>query len=110
MIAVKIGDRVRVTCGESVVVGTVTDAWSRGVTVLPDGYTETNCFALDGWTVEVLSPPIPDVVGTIVRDADGDAWQRDEDGWYRAGSDVIRQIAYLAHLRPTVLWTPGDAT
>ena len=60
--------------------------------------------------VEVIAPPIPDIVGTIVRDKDGDAWQRHEAGWYSAGAMSSRSIDELHddYGPLTVLWTPED--
>ena len=112
MTAVKVGDRVRATCGESVIVGEVAAVTNRLVLyVIVDGddtRDRSRCFAFADWIVEVLAPPIPDVVGTIVRDADGDAWQRREGSWYLADSDNIgRSLNDLQHYVPlTVLWTP----
>ena len=108
MTAVKVGDRVRATCGESVIVGEVKYVYPDSISVAVDG-GEAMYYMADGvWTVEVLAPPIHDVVGTIVRDADGDAWQRQEGSWYLADSDNIgRSLNDLQFYGPlTVLWTP----
>ena len=106
----KVGDRARATCGESVVVGEVTKVYESGVLVVIDGdrYGSRWINQLD-WTVEVLAPPIPDVVGTVVLDTDGDAWQRDDEFW-RCVSSVYYKYT-LADLQfrygpLTVLWTP----
>ena len=56
--------------------------YAKSVSVAPDG-DDNLYYLVDGvWTVEVIAPLISDVVGTIVRDKDGDAWQRQERGWY----------------------------
>ena len=52
---------------------------------------------------------VPDVVGTIVRDRDGDAWQRRERTWFMAGSETAGSydLDFLQGLGPLeVLWTP----
>ena len=108
MSAVKKGDRVRATCGESVVIGTVAIMHADGVEIMPDGYTRSNNFGLAGWTVEVIAPPVIVAVGTIVRDCDGDAWQRREDAWYSTSSGYgFPHLHELQNYAPfTVLWTP----
>ena len=83
---VKVGDRVRATCGESVVIGTVASHQGEVVEVLVDG--DASRFFRSHWSIEVIAPPIPDVVGTIVRDKAGDVWQRREKGWYIADDDA----------------------
>ena len=113
--AVKVGDRVLATCGESFIVGTVDGAYPEGTApgfaVTVDGDI-SRYFPSDVWTVEVLAPPIPDVVGTIVRDADGDAWQCQEYAWYLADNDDVgRSLDDLQFYGPlTVLWTPEDTS
>ena len=111
MSAVKVGDRVRATCGESVIVGTVThiDVGGVGVDVeVPGSARALRYLFPDGWNVEVIAPPIPDVVGTIVRDKDSDAWQRQTFGWYLADrNDRSYSLKSLQRFAPlTVLWTP----
>ena len=108
---VRVGDRVRVTCGESVVVGTVTNVRPYGVDgvdVLADGCTESNAFRFENWAFEVIAPPIPDVVGTIVRDRDNDAWQQNHHGWVSANTSHIYKLDALrsAYGPLTVVWTP----
>ena len=109
MSAVKVGDRVRLTCGESVIVGVCSGGTllhTPTVWVTPDG-TDVTFIYNTSWTVEVLAPPIPDVVGTIVRDRDGDAWQRDDDGWRCVDDDSRYSVEKLQFCGPlTVLWTP----
>ena len=110
---IKVGDRVRATCGESVIVGTVKGREEGWISVALDGDGDYRRFlALDQWTVEILPPPIPDVVGTIVRDRDGDAWQRYDDSWWCIGTSYRYSLAEVQkRYGPlTVLWTPGDAT
>ena len=107
MTAVKVGDRVRATCGESVIVGAVERVDNGGCYVnIESGDISLWLYSGD-WTVEVLAPPIPDVVGTIVRDRDGDAWQRDDDGWRCVDDDSRYSVEKLQFCGPlTVLWTP----
>ena len=108
MRGVKVGDRVRGTCNDSVIVGTVSYVYPKSVSVAPDG-DDNLYYLVDGvWTVEVIPAPIPDVVGAIVRDKDGDAWQRCEDGWHLAGTDPSPlPLDRLRNCAPfTVLWTP----
>ena len=112
MTAAKVGDRVRATCGESVIVGVCSGGTllhTPTVWVTPDG-TDVTFIYNTSWTVEVLAPPIPDVVGTIVRDKDGDAWQCREGSWYLADNDDIgRSLNDLQFYGPLiVLWTPED--
>ena len=109
MSGVKVGDRVRARCGESVIIGVVKDKVSYGVSILPDGNTRLNQCLFDGWTIEVIAPPIPDIVGTIVRDKDGDAWERCEGGWYSARPMLYNPYVFadLQEYAPLeVLWTP----
>ena len=108
MRTVKVGDRVRATCGESVIVGTVMDVDEDG-TEVNVGSDAGRYFLPDAWIIEVIAPPIPDVVGTIVRDTNGDAWQRYRGGWYstRVGNDWYSLKDLQAVLAPIeVLWTP----
>ena len=106
------GDRVRATCGESVIVGTVTQANPGGVgvdvKVLESIGSYWYWLPTGAWTVEVIAPPIPDVVGTIVRDKDGDAWQRHEAGWYLTNDTYSFSLYQLESIYAplTVLWTP----
>ena len=86
MTAVKVGDRVRCTLGESVVVGVVLYEGIRGLFVNPDGWGPA-FFVVenDGWTVEILpppAPPLPEIDGTVVLDGSGFAWQRKGDLWW----------------------------
>ena len=115
METVKVGDRVRATCGESVIVGEVAAVTNRLVLyVIVDGddtRDRSRCFAFADWIVEVLAPPIPDVVGTIVRDEDGDAWQRFDGGWYSTATCIDAAPTLLPVVQGqcgplTVLWTP----
>ena len=103
---IKVGDRVRATCGESVVIGTVASQQGEVVEVLVDG--DASRFFRSHWSIEVIAPLIPDVVGTIVRDADGDAWQRASSGWLIISEDGDHSLNHVQkHYGPlTVLWTP----
>ena len=106
MSGVKVGDRVRATCGESVIVGEVKYVYPDSVSVAVDG-NEGMYYVIYGvWTVEVLAPPIPDAVGTIVRDKDGDAWQRGVEGWYSTSEEGGGTLEWVQrHYGPlTVLW------
>ena len=110
MSSVKVGDRVRATCGESVIIGEAMGHDDGGITVSVEGTDgHKHWLATSVWAFEVIAPPVPDVVGTIVRDKDGDAWQRCEDGWHLAGTDPSPlPLDRLRHCAPfTVLWTPG---
>ena len=110
MSGVKVGDRVRATCGESVIVGTVThiDVGGVGVDVgVPGSAGDLRYWLPTGWTVDVIAPPIPDVVGTIVRDNDGDAWQRYREGWCTTRIDgPCSPIELQEYGLLEVLWTP----
>ena len=106
---VKVGDRVRLTCGENTLVGKVYAAYDEGVSVNVSGDTpNSRFFCRSRWTVEVIAPPIPDVVGTIVRDCEGDAWQRHEAGWYLTNDTYSFSLYQLESIYAplTVLWTP----
>lgn len=74
----QVGDRVRATLGESVVVGTVTfiSTAIRAVQIAGDSHPER--WLNDEWQVEILpslATPIPDVEKAMCADRDGDAWQ-----------------------------------
>ena len=106
---IKVGDRVRATCGESVIVGEVHRVDTSGPYVKIESSDISLWLYSGNWTVEVLAPSIPDIMGTIVRDTDGDAWQRDAEFW-RCVSSVYYKYT-LADLQfrygpLTVLWTP----
>ena len=106
---VKVGDRVRATCGESVIVGEVTGRGDFGITVNVEGTDgHKHWMPTSVWNVEAIAPPIPDIVGTIVRDKNDEAWQRHEVGWYPADNDSdFYDFVYLQDYAPlTVLWTP----
>jgi len=109
MSTVKVGDRVRATCEESVIVGEVKYVYPESVSVAVDG-DEGMYYVSDGvWTVEVLAPPIPDVVGTVVLDTDGDAWQRNDEFWRCVSSMYYKYTLADLQFRYgplTVLWTP----
>ena len=109
MSGVKKGDRVRATCGENVIVGTASaSVFSYGLYLSLDACQIALYLNTDDWSTEVIAPPIPDVVGTIVRDKNGDAWQRRAFGWYSADQDDrLYSLKSLPRLAPlTVLWTP----
>ena len=107
MSGVRVGDRVRLTCGESVIVGTATmvDA-DLSVDVDGDG---PRVFLTDLWAVEVLLPP----VGTVVLDRNNFAWQSTRQGWKQVGFRERYSLAYIdIYYGPlVVLWTPsGELT
>ena len=108
--AVKVGERVRATCGESVIVGTVKNLYPEGLSIYVDGDYHRYYMADGVWTVEVLAPPIPDVRGTVVIDRYDSAWQRWASGWQAIGGDTsdMRTLPQLmVGFGPlTVLWTP----
>ena len=110
MNGVKVGDRVRLTCGENTLVGKVYAAYDEGVSVNVSGDTpNSRFFCRSRWTVEVLPPPVPDVVGTIVRDRDNIAWQCDGTYWWRrAGSTIGYRLGEaIDRSGPlVVVWTP----
>ena len=108
---VKVGDRVRATCGENVIVGTVTWLDDNDLEVdTGDTFGTIGIGRPAAWSIEVIAPPIPDVVGTVVLDKDGDAWQRRENGWYSPDADEsfydIKFVNFYAPL--TVLYTPEN--
>ena len=108
MTAVKVGDLIRATLGESVVVGAVLYEGIRGLFVNPDGWGPAfYVVEQDGWTVEILpppTPPLPEIDGTVVLDVNGDAWQKDGYWWYR---EVRRSTFGLRENGPlTVLHVP----
>ena len=110
MSGVKVGDRVRATCGENVIVGTVTWLDENDLQVdTGDAFGTIGLGRPAAWSIEVIAPPIPDVVGTIVRDKDGDAWERCEGGWYSARPMLYNPYVFadLQEYAPLeVLWTP----
>lgn len=53
-----VGKRVKLTLGESVIVGTVSEERCSGVRVRPDGSSVGLNFATTVWTLEVLPEPI----------------------------------------------------
>ena len=108
---VKVGDRVRATCGENVIVGTVTYLDEGDLEVdTGDAFGTIGVGRPADWNIEVIAPPISEVVGTIVRDADGDTWQRASSGWLIISEDGDYGLDHVQkHYGPlTVLWTPGD--
>ena len=114
MSTVKVGDRVRATCEESVIVGEVKYVYPESVSVAVDG-DEGMYYVSDGvWTVEVLAPPVPDVRNTVVLDRYDSIWQRWSLGWQAIGGDKfdMRTLPQLmVGFGPlTVLWTPEDTS
>ena len=109
---IKVGDEVRATYGNSVIVGKVARFDAGGITVSVEGTDgHRHWLSTSVWTVEVIAPPIPDVVGTIVRDVAGDAWQRCEDGWHATNADHdVYDLKYLHddYGPLEVLWTPAQ--
>ena len=101
------GDRVRLTCGKSVMEGTVTAAPPTRLYVAIDGDV-TRAFDNDRWAAEILPPPLPKGLGTIVRDGAGVAWQFDGACWRRAGSSHAWTAEEIqATFGPTtVVWKP----
>ena len=64
----RVGDRVRCTLGENVLVGTVQWVGEDGTCeVLVAPWTEIAAYPSDGWHIEKVSPPLPTKVGAIVR-------------------------------------------
>ena len=108
MSGVKNGDRVRMTLGENALVGTADLVTPSGLYLSLDACQVALYLSIDDWSTEVIAPPIPDVVGTIVRDKNGDAWQRRTFGWYLADQNdrlySLEDLQRFASL--TVLWTP----
>ena len=113
MTAVNEGDRVRLTCGESVIVGVCQEkglSYPPSVWVTPDG-TDVTFIYDTRWTVEVLAPSIPNFAGTIVRDVTNGAWQLSPSGWQRAGNSQRFTLAELLEHGPvTFVWTPEVGT
>ena len=104
---VKVGDRVRVSRGEIAVTGAVLAAHSDAIEVAGDGFSMWVYLSHGNWTVEVLSQPIPDVEGTIVRDFEGRAWRRGANDWSHAGK-VVATLASLDRFYGPVTLTPSD--
>ena len=105
---VKKGDKVRMTGGESVIVGMVTGLECNSLFLELAGVNTRFYLTCSDWSIEVIAPPIPDVVGTIIRDRDGDAWQRHKSGWYLT-NDTFSSSLYqleLVYGPFTVLYTP----
>ena len=83
----RVGDRVRCTLGENVLVGTVQWVGEDGTCeVLVAPWTEIAAYPSDGWHIEKVSPPLPTKVGAIVR--------HNETGhlYVRSASDHWRSI------------------
>ena len=98
----KVGDRVRCTLGESVLVGEVLESYISSLAVRADGdddECDTRVY-LERWTVEVLPPPIPDTIGTIVADRNGMAWERYERGWNSTCGSRMISVGVASCLRP----------
>ena len=94
----KVGDHVKVTLGESVVVGEVTARDIFRATVQADGDNHPRNFSFARWTFEVLAPVIPDTVGTWIKDCDGVAWRRDPSGWGVVGFSMRRTLKTVTGL------------
>lgn len=99
----RVGDKVRCTLGESVIVGVVTYAdavgWA-GCYVTPD--FDKNIVWVDAWTIEKLSP-LPEIEGTVVLAGSKSlAWQLGYDGlWHtpgRSGTSTANLIKYHSPL------------
>ncbi len=81
---VKIGDRVRVTKDEQVLIGEVDRVYARSFSLIPDDLLESVAIN-SSWSVKVLSPPIPagfDEPGALVLDDLSDLWRRNSNGFW----------------------------
>lgn len=109
----KPGDRVRVTLGDSAVVGEVVYTYGFGrVDVRADGAADINAFWTPPWTVELLPEPVPAWMlepGAVCMDKDGVAWQRSmihADRWYADGWDVRDHARLIAEHGPLTRLVP----
>lgn len=94
----KVGDRVKATCGESVVVGTVTAREAFRASVQADGDEHPRNFSFALWAFEVLVPEIPNAAKTVCTDYMGDAWQYRNGAWSSTStSDTFETSALLAN-------------
>lgn len=109
MNAPKIGDRVRCTLGESVLVGTVFDTLD-GKPWHIDAEGLRLRVSVTGWTVEVITPPLPPEppVGSVVRSGGGFLYERSESGWNPSSSYLRRYTwAELQECGPVTLLIPA---
>lgn len=83
----KVGDRVRATLGENVLVGVIhmrstENAWWQ---IEADGVVDVDPFVLsanDGWWFEQVVE-VPTKFGAVIRKPEGDVWVHHGDGeWY----------------------------
>lgn len=73
----KVGDRMRATLGESVLVGEVVALPVADELEVNIGEKWPRYINVNKWQIEKVSPPLPTKVGAIVRRADGDLFVRD---------------------------------
>lgn len=79
----KVGDRVRCTLGDSVLVGRVTQNSPKGISVRPDGAIENNRVR-PPWAVvitEAFSTPPSDEDGALMFGASGAVYKKTPEGW-----------------------------
>lgn len=89
--AVKIGDHVKATRGESIIVGEVYGSYPEGVYVRLDGEPERNMalYTVDNWTIEVLPEPITLPTKRFALIGTGTAtYIRGNTGWTKAFFDA----------------------
>lgn len=101
---------MRVTLGDSTVVGEVVFVGNSGVDVRPDGAEDANIFSTPPWTVDLLPEPVPAWMlepGAVCQGVSGDAWQRFESGdWYSDGALPLSAVDLIAQRGPLTRLVP----
>lgn len=82
MTEINVGDKVKVTLGESVVVGKLARQTGSYYNVTPEGAKDYNSFGRsDGWVIEKVLPALPTGIGAVVQ------FNNEPSRWVRTGPD-----------------------
>lgn len=77
----KVGDRVRVTLGENVLVGDVENVYSDGLVDVEVGLSFLACHPKEGWRFEPVVE-LPTKIGAVIRLSNRELWvRRDRDNF-----------------------------
>jgi len=106
--SVKVGDKVKATLGESVLVGEFYKESSAYFNIRPEGATDENYLRKqDGWKLEVVAPALPTGIGAVVHvdtDQVGYVWTRtSEKRWSSSYTGTSVDNAFLSNYKFTVL-------
>jgi hypothetical protein len=78
----KVGDHIRATLGNNTNEGIVQSVHESGTLYIEIDGTSENWVQLEPvWTITLIQPALPETIGTVLRDNDGDLWVRRGTCW-----------------------------